>query len=215
MADGLPPAMFIAGVTGIDFLNSVAVPVDVVVEWIGNGADLLDWLKQARLLTASDVSIIKSNFSAGELDQIALRARELREWFRGFVVAHRGKALSPRTLNKLEPLNKLLGRDQVFWSIAPKTQPDQDVNEGSLPHIFRLRPQRRWRTPESVLAPIAEELAKVVCHVDFRHIKACEGKKCTLVFYDETSRHERRWCSMAICGNRAKQQAFRQRSHRP
>jgi hypothetical protein len=208
----LPPAIFISGSPGIDFLNSVATPVDEVVEWIGNGEDFLDWLRQAGLLKAKDISIIQSNFSAEELDRIALRARELREWFRHFVKEHQGKPLSARALAKLGPLNDLLGLDQVFWSIVPGSASDSDKNTGSSPLMFRLRPQRRWRTPESVLAPVAEELARVICNLDFKNIKGCEGKKCTLVYYDGTRRHERRWCSMGICGNRAKQEAFRKRT---
>lgn len=211
MSDKLSPAIFVSGSPGIDFLNSVAIPVDEVVEWIGNGKDFLDWLKQARLLTTKDVSIVESNFSMRELDRIALRARELREWFRGFVQAHRGKALSPRALTQLGPLNELLGLDQVFWAIVPENASGGSKGEDTSSSVFSLRPQRRWRTPESVLAPIAEELARVVCGLNFKHIKGCEGKKCVLLFYDKTPRHRRRWCSMAICGNRAKQEAFRKR----
>ena len=208
MSSRLPPALFIAGPLGIDFLNSVAIPVDSVVDWIGNGNDFLDWLRQARLITPADISIIKSNFSVSELDETARKARDLREWFRGFVKTHKGKQLSPKALLKLKPLTDLLGLDQMFWSIVPKTP--QDKSDGPLG--FQLRPQRRWRTPESLLAPIAEELAKVICSTDFACIKACQGENCILFFYDETPRHNRRWCSMAICGNRAKQKAYRERS---
>lgn len=212
MPDPLPPAMFISGSPGIDFLNSVAIPADAVVEWIGNGKDFLDWLRQAGLLTAKDISIIHSNFSTAELDRIAHRARELREWFRDFVKTHRGKVLSPRVLSKLGPLNELLGLDQVFWSIVPESDSDRDTGGSPSPLNFSLRRQRRWRTPESILAPVAEELARVICSLNFKYIKGCEGKKCVLLFYDDTRRHKRRWCSMAICGNRAKQQAFRKRT---
>jgi predicted RNA-binding Zn ribbon-like protein len=210
MSSRLPPALFIAGPLGINFLNSVAVPVDSVVDWIGDGKEFLDWLQQAGLLTANDISIIRSNFSAGELDEIARRARELREWFRDFVKTHKGKPLSPSALTRLKPLNDLLGADQIYWSIVPKTL--QDKSDGALPPNFRLQSQRRWRSPESLLAPIAEELAKVICRANFTYIKACEGKNCVLFFYDETPRHKRRWCSMAICGNRAKQNSYRERS---
>src|SRR5258708_19596588 len=70
---------------------------------------------------------------------------------------------------------------------------------------------RRWRSPESLLLPIGEVLAKFVCEEDFANVKACEGHTCTLVFADRTRRRARRWCSMAICGNRAKQAAHRGR----
>src|SRR5215469_7684105 len=117
VAGKLPPAMFISGSPGIDFLNSIATPVDTVVDWLQDGKGYLNWLAQAGLLTPNDLSIIESNFSVGELDRIAHRARELREWFREFVKAHQGKPLPPRALKKLEPLNELLGLDQVFWTI--------------------------------------------------------------------------------------------------
>jgi predicted RNA-binding Zn ribbon-like protein len=50
-----------------------------------------------------------------------------------------------------------------------------------------------------------------VCAEDFSQVKACEGPACTLLFVDHTRSHARRWCSMAICGNRAKQAAHRSR----
>jgi hypothetical protein len=45
---------------------------------------------------------------------------------------------------------------------------------------------------------------------DFACVKACEGQVCSLLSLDKTAR-ARRWCSMAICGNRAKVAAFRAR----
>ena len=50
-----------------------------------------------------------------------------------------------------------------------------------------------------------------MCDEDFTNIRACEGHRCTLIFADHTRRRGRRWCSMAMCGNRAKQAAHRHR----
>jgi len=57
-----------------------------------------------------------------------------------------------------------------------------------------------------------EAMAHLVCSKDFSLVKGCEGKTCTLLFLDKTHARARRWCSMNICGNRAKQAANRQRS---
>ena len=65
--------------------------------------------------------------------------------------------------------------------------------------------------PEALLPPIGEALADLVSTEDFTQVKACEGPACTLLFADHTRGHARRWCSMAICGNRAKQAAHRSR----
>jgi predicted RNA-binding Zn ribbon-like protein len=54
-------------------------------------------------------------------------------------------------------------------------------------------------------------MADLVCADDFTHVKACEGPTCTLLFVDRTRGHARRWCSMAVCGNRAKQASHRER----
>jgi predicted RNA-binding Zn ribbon-like protein len=207
----LPPAMFIAGALGLDFLNSVATPVRDVVEWIGDGADFLSWMKQAGLLKPGDFKAIRENLSAAQLNAAAKEARELREWFRDFVHVHRGRSLTPRALDQLGPLKRLLSQDEIHWQIEP-TAATHHGKHAAGPHIFQLHPNRRWRTPESLLYPIAEEMAKLICSADFTYIKACEGKVCSLLFLDETQRHGRRWCSMAVCGNRAKAAAFAART---
>ena len=76
---------------------------------------------------------------------------------------------------------------------------------------LRLRQVRPWDSPEELLHPIAEAAADLICTVDFRLIGACEGSACTLLFLDRTKAHGRRWCSMAVCGNRAKVAAHRAR----
>jgi predicted RNA-binding Zn ribbon-like protein len=198
-----PPAIFIADSLGLDFLNSIATPVDTPVDWLDSGDGLLKWLAQAKLVPANALDELKARAMPGELDNVADQARALREWFRGFVRKHMGRPLTPKALRELGPLNKLLERDEAFSQISRHHQRDDDR--------FELRAMRRWRSPESLLLPIGEALAKFVCEEDFADIKACEGHSCTLIFADHTRRRARRWCSMAICGNRAKQAAHRLR----
>jgi len=198
-----PPAIFIADSLGLDFLNSIATPVDTPVDWLDSGDGLLKWLAQAMLVPADALNELKARAMPGELDKVADQARALREWFRGFVRKHMGRPLTPKALNELGPLNRLLERDEVFSRISRYRHHDGDSLE--------LQMMRRWRSPESLLLPIAEALAKFVCEEDFASVKACEGHSCTLVFADHTRRRARKWCSMAICGNRAKQAAHRNR----
>src|SRR5580704_11309009 len=206
-----PPPIFIADNPGLDFLNSIAVPVDTEVEWLASGEDLLAWIKQAGLIPDEVLSAFRKGAVAGELDAIAAQARALRDWFKPFVCKHMGRPLEPRTLRQLEPLNQLLAREQAFGQIVvlDRRRPGE-TGVSSL----AWRPQRRWQSPESLLLPLARSLADLVCTEDFTHVKACEGLACTLLFVDRTRGHVRRWCSMAICGNRAKQSAHRQRARR-
>jgi predicted RNA-binding Zn ribbon-like protein len=196
-----PPAIFVGDALGLDFLNSVATPVDTPIDWIDDGDGLLNWLEQAQLAPADALKRIRAEALPGELDKVADQARGLREWFRGFVRKHKGRPLTAKSLAGLEPLNRLLERDDSFRRIdpGPKGQP------------LQLRTIRRWRTPEALLSPIGEALAQLVCTEDFSDVKACEGPACTLLFADHTRGRTRRWCSMALCGNRAKQAAHRHR----
>jgi hypothetical protein len=210
MENSLPPAIFVAGSIGLDFLNSLARPVHEVVDWIGNGNDFLSWMRQAGLLTLDDIAVVKSTMTVRELDRMAVRARGLRDWWRQFVTSHMGRPLKSHALNQLGPLNELLGTDEIFWSLEPGSTPASKLKSGKASvacEIFYLRAQRRWRRPESLLSPIAEEIAKFISTADFRYVKACQGQHCILFFFDNTRRHGRRWCSMAVCGNRAKQEA--------
>jgi predicted RNA-binding Zn ribbon-like protein len=198
-----PPAIFIADSLGLDFLNSIATPVDTPIDWLDSGDGFLNWLAQAKLVPADALDALRARAMPGELDKVADQARALREWFRGFVHKHMGRPLTPKALGELGPLNKLLERDEAFSQISRHHERNVDR--------FELRVMRRWQSPESLLLPIGEALAKFVCEEDFANVKACEGHSCTLVFADHTRRRARRWCSMAICGNRAKQAAHRKR----
>jgi predicted RNA-binding Zn ribbon-like protein len=197
-----PPALFVGGALGLDFLNSIATPVDVVIDWLDDGEGYLSWLAQARLVPADVLQDMRERALPGELDRVADRARSLREWFRGFVLRHKGCPLTAEALAELGPLNPLLERDETFSRIALSPT-------GQRP--FQLEVLRWWRNPDTLLLPVAEVLAQFVCMGDFSHVKSCEGPVCTLLFADYTRGRARRWCSMAICGNRAKQAAHRNR----
>ena len=40
-------------------------------------------------------------------------------------------------------------------------------------------------------------------------LKACPWHTCHVAFYDHSRNHSRTWCSMDVCGNRAKAQTYR------
>ena len=205
-----PPALFIADAPALDFLNSLATPLDAWVEWIGCGADLLAWLAQSQLVPEHVLVALQASALPGELDTVAARARALREWFRGFVQEHKGRPLRSSTSGQLEPLNTVLARDEEFGRIVARARSGAHEARSGLEWL----PQRRWRSPDTLLLPIARTLADLICKEDFTRVKACEGHGCVLFFMDRTNSGARRWCSMATCGNRAKQSALRERTRR-
>jgi predicted RNA-binding Zn ribbon-like protein len=204
MASGQQPAIFIADAPALDFLNSIATPTDTEMDWIENGEGFLGWLEQAQLVPLEALKALRAQAMPGEFDGVAAQARSLRKWFRKFVYDRKGRPLRADDLKDLGPLNRLLERDERFGRIVA----GHHHGNGS---GLELRSTRRWKSPESLLLPIGAVLAEFVCEEDFSNVKACEGPTCTLLFADHTRGRARRWCSMAICGNRAKQAAHRQR----
>jgi len=199
-----PPALFIADSLGLDFLNSIAVPVDTAVEFIGNGEDLLSWLDQAHLVPKDVLEQFRASAAPGELDAVATHARAFREWFRGFVRERMGKPLSDDAVAALDPLNRILARDEAYGQIVAR----RDSESSGL----ALESRRRWRSSDTLLIPIARSIADLLTTENFSDVKACQGHACTLLFVDHTRGRARRWCNMAVCGNRAKQAAHRERA---
>src|SRR5262245_38130132 len=196
-----PPPFFVGDHLALDFLNSIASPKDVPVEWLRDGRDLIDWLEQAEVIAADVAAQFRRSKDQRALDGVAGRAREFRDWLRGFVTRHMGKPLTPGAAKSLGLLNELLAGNTSYLV----------VEAASGEQVLRLRQVRRWESPDELLHPVAEAAADLICSVDFRLIRACEGSVCSLLFLDRTKGHGRRWCSMAVCGNRAKAAAHRAR----
>jgi predicted RNA-binding Zn ribbon-like protein len=218
MTGNRPPPLFVADAPGLDFVNSFATPSGRKMEWLTDGEDLLAWLQKARMVPDETVTAMRANALPGELDNVTAQARELREWFRSFVLRHKGAPLRKDALGDLSPLNALLERDELYRPIGVRHVEhvhDGNHSEHAVSGFERLS-SRRWRAPASLLLPIADAMADLVCSAHFTLVRKCEGLTCTIVFLDTTQGQARRWCSMAACGNRAKQAAHRERAkHRP
>ena len=208
-----PPAFLVGDHLALDFLNSRSTPKGVWTEWLCDGGELLDWLEQAGAIDARVASRFRED--AGNrlaLDAIAGRARDLREWFRGFIARYAGRELPASAVSELGLLNELLAKGDTHLRIEARAEPvEADANDR---RPIRLIGMRRWTTTDQLLQPLAEAIAELVCQEDFRLVRECEGKKCVLVFLDKTKAHARRWCSMGLCGNRAKAAAHRARASR-
>jgi len=203
MPETLTPP-FIADSRGLDFLNTLWIPTDVEVEGLADGESFLRWLLAAELVDETAVQEMRSAANPGELDAVAAQARALREWFRGFVSKHKGKPLTRKAVSELEPLNRLLSRDEEFIQLVPRIKAADEDGPA-----LELSSQRRWRSPDALLFPLAKAMAELIATADFTDVKHCEGHACILHFLDTTRDRRRRWCSMAVCGNRAKQAKLR------
>jgi predicted RNA-binding Zn ribbon-like protein len=76
----------------------------------------------------------------------------------------------------------------------------------------------RWHWPDRSrdlarpLWPVARSAFTVIEDADPRRLKLCPGADCGWVFLDRSKNNSRRWCDMAVCGNREKARRFYRRS---
>lgn len=181
----------------LDFLNSTATPSRDTIELISDGTGYLRWLQAARLIDAQECQAVRSRFSGAELDRAACAAVELREWLRPVIMAWAAGDPAVPGGHVLAHLNPIL---------AMGSRHAQLTRAGE---TLTLTSRRAWESPQALLGPPAEAAADLFANGDRSLVRNCEGPACTLWFYDRTKAHRRRWCSMAVCGNRAKVRAHR------
>jgi predicted RNA-binding Zn ribbon-like protein len=206
MPSDRPPAFFVGNHLALDFLNTLATPQGDVVDWLCDGQDLVRWLEDA-LVIDPVIAMRVRTWKRDSLDEVAGKAREFRNWLRTFVTTRQGKPLRA-TARSIAPLNELLARDQSFQRVEVA---ERNTYTG---RPLVLRRLRHWESPNELLGPLVDAAADLISNQDFQLIRSCEGSECCLLFLDRTKAHARRWCSMAVCGNRAKAEAHRARSSR-
>jgi predicted RNA-binding Zn ribbon-like protein len=110
-----------------------------------------------------------------------------------------------------------LARKKTFS--ASWTKPINEILRITEGHDELMQQGDRWRLQfiarenglEWLLAAIARSAAELVTEGPAAPIRRCANPKCRLFFYDESRTHRRRWCSMAVCGNRHKVSTFLRR----
>ena len=197
-----------ADALALDFVNLFALAAAKPPAPGEDGDRLLAWLGEAGLVPKAALEAIRSTVVPGELEAIAAQAKALAGWFRDFVGRYKGAPLPAIFIEEFRPINRILERDRRYGQIEVR-----GADERHGPSRLVWRPRRLWRTPDSLLVPVAEAMAELVCREDFALIRECEGNSCHLLFLDRTRGRARRWCSMAVCGNRAKQATRRESLH--
>jgi predicted RNA-binding Zn ribbon-like protein len=201
MSDLPSQSLFVAGHPALDFLNTAYAPGGRLIETIGDGRALLDWMVAAKLLSEDEASSLTRRFGRKALDATAAETRTVREWARTWLSAWRTSPARDHS-DEIAVLNKLLARENRGRELV------------SAKRRLQLLDRPHFADAAALLAPIALELARLVTHEDPELVKSCAGADCTLWFLDRTKAHRRMFCSATACGNRAKVAAFRRRAQR-
>lgn len=188
MIDSAPSAaLFVANDLALDFINSAYGPGTAPVDVLEDDPAVMDWLAAAGVLEAGAVAVPNG---------VAALAVALRDEARELVAAARaGRPFQATVVNT------------VLEAGRPIVQL-QSTTDGAGPCVVE---RRRDDSAESLLEPIAVALGRLLAGGDLQHVRECEAHDCTLLFHDTTKSRKRRWCSMALCGNRMKVAAFRSR----
>ena len=177
----------VGGHLALDMLNTVTIVGGQLVDAFQNDGDVLNWLIENNIAD----SVVNNSFKH---DEILIAACNLREMIRSLISARKDeKSLQLDTIN-------------AFLKQGPSYHQLQETN-GKLEAIT----QREIKSVNQLLTPIAEAAVNILTQENFDLIRECESADCVLWFYDKTKGHKRRWCSMAICGNRHKVSSFRMR----
>ncbi|MFE3151331.1 CGNR zinc finger domain-containing protein [Streptomyces sp. NPDC059218] len=63
--------------------------------------------------------------------------------------------------------------------------------------------------PAGLTARVAAAIATAAADGTWARLKACEAEDCRWAYYDRSPAGRRRWCSMSVCGARAKMRTYR------
>lgn len=184
----------------LGFLNSTATPLRDTIELLGDGQAYLLWLQQAGLIETADLDCVAGRFRVTDLDVVAAEAVALRERLRPVITAWAAEPGSVLPTEVSGYLNDVLAADRRFTQIRTGADGTPEIHE-----------RRHWIDALQLLVPPADAVAQLLTTGDRGLVRTCEDPTCTLWFYDRTKSHRRRWCSMAVCGNRAKARNHRQR----
>lgn len=144
--------------------------------------------------------------------------RDLDRWLVAAGLASRPPGATGADLTRARALREALyrlGRACIDGSPFPKADLTT-LNQAArlAPPAPHLGPQGlRWVSEgvPSLLAVVARAGAELFGGDEAGRVRACGGTGCSILFLDTSRGGDRRWCSMAACGNRAKLAAFRKR----
>lgn len=181
----------IGGDLAVEFANTVYSPADssgALHSW----SDLIDFVELRGGLALGDGAMLRAMGAtdARRCGEAFTQALRLRETIRAMLGAMASKR--PLRAQWVAEVNQALAAGAGASRL--------------------LRQDRGWRLglsaspagPLQALVPIARAIADLVVSGRSVEIGKCANPRCVLYFRDRSRTRRRRWCSMAICGNRMK-----------
>jgi len=185
----------------VDFANTIyrqERPGGSIATW----GELVGFLCATKLVGEEQCrSLVDLEVSAAKAVGTAYRtALELRDAVREAVVAIAERRPVPDWC--VEDVNRVLRFTEGYEQLLP------DGDGWRLGYV-EVEKRLEW-----LLAAIARSAAELIAEGPKAPVRKCGRPECVLYFYDTSRTGKRRWCQMAVCGNRAKVAAFVRRKNK-
>jgi predicted RNA-binding Zn ribbon-like protein len=189
----------IAGNVALDFINTLDDRrSNKPKELLANYIDLARFGEDSGLLDASQTDRLfeTSTMFPAKAAEVLTEARELREAIHDvFWAAMQKRPVPPTALARLNA---------------------EAQNAADHLHLRQVNGRFEWRFDdlgsfEVILWPLARAAVDLLASAEVAYVRACASKDCQWFFLDTSKNHQRRWCDMKRCGNRAKARRFQAR----
>jgi predicted RNA-binding Zn ribbon-like protein len=168
------------------FVNSFYdLEQDHGAELLGTPGELAGWLSRRGLLAAGE--------ALGEAD--LRRALDARRGLRALLRANAGRPLDSEAVAALNRAAVGAGVELGFSPAGPSLGPERSGLDGALALILGIA-------------------ARSMLDGSWHRFKVCRQHDCGWAFYDHSRNQGGEWCSMAVCGGRAKARAYYRRRRR-
>ena len=197
MSEATAVVVLLGGRLGIDFANAPSYP--------GAPYHDLSWEEFVTFLEASRIASPERGAHLLTLSESDPQAAQ---------------AVLSRAIRLRDALRRAFGALVKKERVAPEwAEPINEVLRITEGHDELVHDRGNWKLEfiaregglDWLLAAIARSAAEILMEGSEARIRVCANPACGLFFCDKSRTHRRRWCSMAICGNRNKVASFARR----
>jgi predicted RNA-binding Zn ribbon-like protein len=118
------------------------------------------------------------------------RALAVREGLRALAFHNGGRGLDRAAVHEMEAASSGARALIGIGPAGPRFAADADAGlDGAIGGLYAI-------------------VGRAMIDGSWRRLKACPGRDCGWVFYDQSRNQSARWCSMKVCGDREKSRAY-------
>ena len=183
--------LFVGNQAALDLANTLIAAKGLPLDLLPDFPSFRRWIAKAGLAPADAIKLMTRTWSRPQEEAFLADLKDYRAKIKDLIAQLTRKKPVPASF--IEATNRLLLSAGAVLQVEAKGA-----------KTFARTWPLDWTQPKSVLGLMAETGLQLVCDCDLTLVRECENPECVLAFFDTTKNHQRRWCSMEICGNRHK-----------